>query len=71
MFDNQVYDNIKGGPEYPKSLIKLIKFYRFFGFSFLGISSEDNDKKWSKIKRCLLMAWIFILEKKYPALSHR
>jgi hypothetical protein len=65
MFVNQVYDNIKGGPKYPKSLIKLIKFYRFFGFSFLGISPEDNEKKWSKIKRYLLMAYnlvvIFVL----------
>jgi hypothetical protein len=61
MFVNQVYDNIKGGPKYPKSLIKLIKFYRFFGFSFLGISSEDNDKKWSKIKKYLLMAYNLVV----------
>jgi hypothetical protein len=61
MFVNQVYDNIKGGPKYPKSLIKLIKFYRFFGFSFLGISSEDNEKKWSKINRYLLMAYNLVV----------
>jgi hypothetical protein len=61
MFVNQVYDNIKGGPKYPKSLIKLIKFYRFFGFSFSGISSEDNEKKWSKIKRYLLMAYNLVV----------
>jgi hypothetical protein len=61
MFNNQVCDNIRGGPEYPKSLIKLIKFYRFFGFSFLGISSEDNEKKWSKIKRYLLMAYNLVV----------
>jgi hypothetical protein len=57
MFVNQVYDNIKGGPKYPKSLMKVIKFYQFFGYSFLCISSEDNEKKWSKIKRYLLMAY--------------
>jgi hypothetical protein len=54
---NQVYDKIKGGPKYPKSLMKLIQFYRLFGFSFLGNSSEENEKKWSKIKRYLLMAY--------------
>jgi hypothetical protein len=46
---------------YPKSLIKIIKFYRFFGFSFLGNSSEDNEKKWSKIKRYLLMAYNLVV----------
>ncbi len=61
MFINQVYDNIKGGPKYPKSLIKLIKFYRFFGFSFSGICFEDNEKKWSKIKRYLLMAYNLVI----------
>jgi hypothetical protein len=61
MFVNQVYDNIKGGPKYPKSLTKLIKFYRIFGFSFLGIISEGNDKKWSKIKRYLLMAYNLVV----------
>ncbi len=61
MFVNQVYDNIKGGPKYPKSLMKLIKFYRLFGFSFSGISSEGNEKKWSKIKRYLLMAYNLVV----------
>jgi hypothetical protein len=61
MFVNQVYDNIKGGPKYPKSLMKVIEFYRFFGYSFLGISSEDNEKKWSKIKRYLLMAYNLVI----------
>jgi hypothetical protein len=61
MFVNQVYNNIKGGPKYPKSLIKLIKFYRIFGFSFLGISSDGNEKKWSKIKRYLLMAYNLVV----------
>src|SRR5579871_2044914 len=61
MFVNQVYDNIKGGPKYPKSLMKLIQFYHFFGFSFMGISSEDNEKKWSKIKRYLLMAYNLVV----------
>ena len=61
MFVNQVYDNIKGGPKYPKSLMKLIQFYHFFGFSFTGISSEDNEKKWSKIKRYLLMAYNLVV----------
>jgi hypothetical protein len=61
MFINQVYNNIKGGPKYPKSLMKLIKFYRIFGFSFMGISSEDNEKKWSKIKRYLLMAYNLVI----------
>jgi hypothetical protein len=61
MFVNQVYDNNKGGPKYPKSLMKLIKFYRLFGFSFLAISSEDNEKKWSKIKRYFLMAYNLVV----------
>jgi hypothetical protein len=61
MFVNQVYDNIKSEPKYPKSMIKLIKFYRFFGFSFLGISSDGNEKKWSKIKRYLLMAYNLVV----------
>jgi hypothetical protein len=61
MFINQLYDNIKGGPKYPKSLMKLIQFYRFLGFSFLGNSSEDNEKKWSKIKRYLLMAYNLVV----------
>jgi hypothetical protein len=61
MFVYQVYDNIKGGPKNPKSLMKLIKFYRIFGFSFLGIRSEDNEKKWSKIKRYLLMAYNLVI----------
>ncbi len=61
MFVNQVYDNSKGGPKYPKSLMKLIQFYRFFGFSFLGNSSEDNKKKWPKIKRYLLMAYNLVV----------
>jgi hypothetical protein len=60
---NQVYNYSRA--QYPKSLIKIIKFYRFFGFSFLDISSENNEKKWSKIKRYLLMAYnlvvIFVL----------
>ncbi len=47
--------------QYPKSLIKLIKFYRFFGFSFLGISSDGNEKKRSKIKRYLLMAYNLVV----------
>jgi hypothetical protein len=51
---NQAYNYSRA--QYPKSLIKIIKFYRFFGFSFLDNSSEDNEKKWSKIKRYLLMA---------------
>jgi hypothetical protein len=61
MFVNQVHDNIKGGPKYPKSLMKLIQFYHFFGFSFLGNSSEDNEKNWSKIKRYLLMAYNLVV----------
>jgi hypothetical protein len=61
MFVNQVYNNNKGGPKYPKSLMKLIKFYRLFGFSFLDISSEDNEKKWSKIKRYFLMAYNLVV----------
>jgi hypothetical protein len=47
--------------QYPKSLIKIIKFYRFFGSSFLDNSSEDNEKKWSKIKRYLLMAYNLVV----------
>jgi hypothetical protein len=61
MFVNQAYDNDKSGPKYSKSLMKLIKFYRLFGFSFLDISSEDNEKKWSKIKRYLLMAYNLVV----------
>jgi hypothetical protein len=41
--------------------MKLIKFYRIFGFSFTGISSEGNEKKWSKIKRYLLMAYNLVV----------
>jgi hypothetical protein len=56
---NQVYNYSKA--EYPKSLMKLVKFYRLFGFSFLGITSEDNEKKLSKIKRYLLMAYNLVV----------
>jgi hypothetical protein len=41
--------------------MKLIKFYRIFGFSFTGISSEGNEKRWSKIKRYLLMAYNLVV----------
>jgi hypothetical protein len=59
MSANQVCNYSKA--EYPKSLMKLVKFYRIFGFSFLGISSEDNEKRWSKIKRYLLMAYNLVV----------
>jgi hypothetical protein len=56
---NQVYNYCRA--EYPESVMKMIKFYGFFGFSFLGISSEDNEKKWSKIKSNLLMAYNLVV----------
>jgi hypothetical protein len=56
---NQVHNYYRA--KYPKSVMKMIKFYGFFGFSFLGISSEDNEKKWSKIKSNLLMAYNLVV----------
>jgi hypothetical protein len=56
---NQVYNYSRA--EYPESVMKMIKFYGFFGFSFLGISSEDNEKKWSKIKSNFLMAYNLVV----------
>jgi len=39
----------------PKSFIKLLKFYRIFGYSFSGVNFESNETKLTKIKRFLLI----------------
>jgi L-cystine uptake protein TcyP (sodium:dicarboxylate symporter family) len=56
---NQAYNYCRA--EYPESVMKRIKFHVFFGLSFLGISSEDNEKKWSKIKSYLLVAYNLVV----------
>jgi hypothetical protein len=55
----QVYNYSRA--KYPKSLMKMTKFYRFFGFSFLGNISEENEMKWTNIKRYLLMAYNLVV----------
>jgi hypothetical protein len=56
---NKVYNYCRA--KYPKSVMKMIQFYGFFGFSLMGISSEDNEKKWSKIKSYLLIAYNLVV----------
>ena len=40
-----------------RSLERIIKFYNFFGFSFSGFNLDENQTKYTKIKKYLLITY--------------